>query len=112
MKLGQNDCLDEILESFPIKNQVNWSNLEKKPCVRSTGHIFSPIIMKLSQNICLDKTLDKFENGSCRIKTRSIGHTIGKPCICSKGNISNPKIMKPGQNVFLDKISDVFENGS
>ena len=34
------------------------------PCVRSRGHIFSPIIMKLGQNVCLDE----FENGSCRVK--------------------------------------------
>ena len=29
------------------------------PCVRSRGHIFSPIIMKLSQNVCLIKILGR-----------------------------------------------------
>ena len=29
------------------------SNLRKKPCVCSRGHIFSPIIMKLGQNVVL-----------------------------------------------------------
>ena len=37
----------------------------EKPCVRSRGHIFSPIIMKLGQNVYLDEISDKFENGSC-----------------------------------------------
>ena len=40
----------------------------KKPCVRSRGHIFSPIIMKLGQNVCLDKILDELENGLCWFK--------------------------------------------
>ena len=40
----------------------------EKPCVRSRGHIFSPIIMKLGQNVCLDEILDELENGSCRVK--------------------------------------------
>ena len=35
----------------------------EKPCLRSWGHIFSPIIIKLGQNICLDEILHKFENG-------------------------------------------------
>ena len=34
----------------------------------SSGHIFSPIIMKLGQNVCLDKISDEFENESCRVK--------------------------------------------
>ena len=42
--------------------------LLEQPCVRSRGHIFSPIIMKLGQNVCLDKFSDEFENGSCRVK--------------------------------------------
>ena len=39
-----------------------------KPCVRSRGHIFSPIIMKLGRNVCLDEISDKVENGSCQVK--------------------------------------------
>ena len=38
------------------------------PCVRSRGHIFSPILMKLSQNVCLNKISDEFEIGSCGVK--------------------------------------------
>ena len=38
------------------------------PCVRSRGHVFSPIIMKLGQNVCLVKISDEFENGSCQVK--------------------------------------------
>ena len=40
----------------------------EKPCVRSRGHIFSPIIMKLGQNLYFDKILDEFENQSCQAK--------------------------------------------
>ena len=36
----------------------------EKPCVRSTGHIFRPIIMKLGQNVYLDENLDEFKIGS------------------------------------------------
>ena len=34
----------------------------EKPCVRSRGHIFSPIVMKLGQNVCLDKISDELKN--------------------------------------------------
>ena len=37
-------------------------------CVRSRGHIFSPIIMNLDGNV-LDKISNVFENGSCLVKT-------------------------------------------
>ena len=40
----------------------------EKPCVRSRGHIFSPIIMKHGQNVFLDKISDEFKNGSFRVK--------------------------------------------
>ena len=40
----------------------------EKHCVRSRGHIFSPILMKLGQNVCLDKILDEFEIRSCGVK--------------------------------------------
>ena len=33
----------------------------EKPCVRSRGHNFSPMIMKLGQNVCLYKISDEFE---------------------------------------------------
>ena len=38
------------------------------PCVRSRGHIFSPIIMNCGQNVCLDEISDEFENGSYKVK--------------------------------------------
>ena len=40
----------------------------EKPCVRSRGHIFSPIIMKVGQNVCLAEISDEFINGSCGVK--------------------------------------------
>ena len=40
----------------------------EKPCVRSRGHIFSPILMKLGQNVCLDKMLDEFKLDLCGVK--------------------------------------------
>ena len=55
----------------------------EKPCVRSRGHILSPILLKLSQNVCLDKISDEFEMW---------GQKLGQVC--------------------LDKISDEFEIGS
>ena len=82
------------------------------PCIRSRGHIFSPIIMKLGQNVCLDVISDKFENGLCWVKNRSLGQILEKPCVCSTGQIFSPVIMKLGQNVCLDEILDEFENGS
>ena len=42
----------------------------ENPCVRSRGHIFSPIIMKLGQNVCLYVILDELENESCWIKNK------------------------------------------
>ena len=40
----------------------------EKPCIRSRGHIFSPIIMKRSENVCLDEISDELENGSCQVE--------------------------------------------
>ena len=40
----------------------------EKPCVRSRGHIFSPIIMKYGQNVCLGEIWKEFENGLCQVK--------------------------------------------
>ena len=83
-----------------------------KPCVLSTGHIFSPIIMKLDQNVCLDKILDEIEMGQVGSKTRSLGQILEKPCVHPRGHIISPIIMTLGQNVCLDEISVEFENGS
>ena len=68
--------------------------------------------MKHGQNVCLDEISDRFENGSCWVKTRSLGQSLGKPCVCSRSHIFCPIIMKRGQNLCLDEISGVFENGS
>ena len=40
--------------------------LEKR-CVRSRGHIFSPIILKLGQNVYIDKISYECSNGSCQV---------------------------------------------
>ena len=45
----------------------------EKPCVCSTGHIFSPIIMKLGQNVCLDEYRRSLKIGHVGSKTRSGG---------------------------------------
>ena len=42
----------------------------EKPCVRSRGHIFSPILMKLGQNVCLDKISNEFKIDLCGVKNR------------------------------------------
>ena len=42
----------------------------QKPCVRTKGHIFSPIIIKLGQKVCLDEISDEFENLSCPVKKK------------------------------------------
>ena len=58
LKIGQNVCLDEILDEFENGHMGSKSRLfgqlSEKPCVRCGGHIFSLIIMKLGQNVCLD----------------------------------------------------------
>ena len=69
MKLGQNVCLDEILDEFEIghvgSKTRSLGQILEKPCVRFRGHIFSPILMKLGQNVCLDKISDELKIGSC-----------------------------------------------
>ena len=46
--------LDEISDEFELghvgSKTRSQSQMLEKPCVRSTGHAFSPIIMKLGQN--------------------------------------------------------------
>ena len=75
IKLGQNVCLDQILNES--KNGYVWSKIRPlgqvldKPCVHSRGYIFSPIIMKLGQNVCLDEILDNSVMGHVGSITRS-----------------------------------------
>ena len=72
MKLGQNVCLDKILEEFKIGScgliTRSLGQILEKPCVRSRDHISSPILMKLLLNVCLDKISNEFKLGSCGVK--------------------------------------------
>ena len=72
MKLSQNIGLDEISNESEMghvgSKTRSLGQILEKPCIRSRGHIFSPIIMKLGQNVCLDEISDEFENRSCRVK--------------------------------------------
>ena len=105
--LRVNYCDGAVSVVLPVSCCVNFL-----PCVRSRGHTFSTIIMKLCQNVCLDKISVKLENGSCRVKAKSLGQILEKPCVHSGGHIFSPIIMKLAQNVCLNEISDKFENGS
>ena len=55
MKLGQNVCLDDSRSSSKMghvgSKTRSLGQILEKPCVRSSGNIFSPIIMKLGQNV-------------------------------------------------------------
>ena len=94
------------------KKTSSLGQILEKPCIRSRGHIFSPIIMKLGQNVCLDESSHKFENGSCRVKNYSPGQILEKACVRSRGHIFSPIIKKLSQRVCLDKIMYILENGS
>ena len=84
----------------------------EKPCVRPSGHIFSPILMKLGQNVCIDETWTSLKLGHVGSKTRSLGQILEKPCVHSRCHIFSQMLVKFGLNVCLDKISDKFEIGS
>ena len=60
MKLGQNFCLDEVSDKMKMDHVGSKtrspSQILETPCVCSSGHILSPIIIKLGQNICLDES--------------------------------------------------------
>ena len=51
---GSECFLDEISDEFELghvgSKTRSQSQMLEKPCVHSTGHAFSPIIMKLGQN--------------------------------------------------------------
>ena len=55
------------MSHFESKRRLLGQILEK-PCVRSSGHIFSPIIITLGQNVCLDEISGDSKNGLCRVK--------------------------------------------
>ena len=96
---------------FRFKTRSLGKMLEK-PFVCSTGHIFSPIIMKLFNMHVLMKSCINLKMGHVRSKTRSIGHILEKLCGRSRGHIFSLIIMKLDQHVCLDEISHKFENGS
>ena len=68
----------------------------EKPCVRSRGQIFSPIIMKHDFNrmLILIKSWTSWKMGHVGSKTRSPGQILEEPCVHSRGHILNPLIMK------------------
>ena len=72
MKVGQDVCLDDILDKFKnghVESKTrSLGQILEKPSVRSRGHIFSWILMKVGQDVCLDDISDKIENGSCGVK--------------------------------------------
>ena len=51
IKLGQNVCLDKILDELKMgqvgSKSRSLGQILEKPCVRFRGHIFTPIIIKL-----------------------------------------------------------------
>ena len=114
MKLGQNVCLDVILDSLKMchvrTKSRSLGQMLEKCCVRSRGHIFSPIIMV--RMFVLMKSWTSSKTCFVRSETRSLGQNLENLCVCSRGHIFGPIIMKPGQNICLDEISNKFENGS
>ena len=83
----------------------------EKPCIRSTGHISSPIIMKLIRIFVLLKSRTSLKMGHVGSKTRSLGQILEKPCVRSRVHIFSQIIMKLDWNNCLDEISDQYENG-
>ena len=81
-------------------------------CVRSRGHIYSPIIIKIGQNFFLIKSRMSLKIGYVMSKTRLLGQILEKHCVCSRSHIFSPIVMKVIQDVCLDEFSDKLENGS
>ena len=73
----------------------------EKPCVRSRGHIFSPIIMKLRMFVKM-KSWKIMKMGQVWSKAKSLGQIFEKPYVHSRSHIFSGIIMKLGQNVCLD----------
>ena len=95
-----------------VGSKTSEGQILAKPCVRSRGHISSPIIMKLDQNVCLDEISIKIKNELCWVKNLVIRSNVRKTlCMFQRPHFSRI-IMKLCQNICLDKISDKFENGS
>ena len=65
---------------YELQGELLWLHFVRRPfvvnicsCEHSTVYSLHPIIMKVYQNIHLDDFLDKYETGSCLVKTRSLG---------------------------------------
>ena len=56
-----------LVGQFMSKSR-SQSHILEKPCIRLTGHIFTPILMKLGHNVCLNEISDELENGSFWVK--------------------------------------------
>ena len=72
MKLDHHFCLHEIWDKYGKwvkfgKKTRSLGQILEKPCIRTRGHIFSPIIMKLGQNAYLEIS-DAFESRSYGVK--------------------------------------------
>ena len=74
----------------------------EKTCIRSGGHICSPIIMKPGLNVCLEKSLMTLKMGYVGSKAGSLGQILEKPCVHSGDLILVQLLMKLGQNVCFD----------
>ena len=64
----------------------------------SRGHSFNPKFMQLCKNVNHHNVYVKFETGSCRVKTRSLGQTLEKHCVHSRGHSFDSKSMQLNQN--------------
>ena len=82
------------------------------PCVRSRGHIFSPVLMNFRNLVRMFvsvKSRTSSKLGHVGSKTRSLGQILEKHCVPSRGHIFSPILIKLDQNVCLDEISDEIE---
>ena len=48
----------------------------EKPCVTPEATFSVLTLMKPGHNVCLQRISDMFENGSCQVKTRSLGQIL------------------------------------
>ena len=83
--------------------------LEKKPCVPSVGHIFSPILIKHGQNVCLIEIANEFENESCWVKNQGTRSYFTKTLY----TLLRPRFQSDTlkiANVCLNQIPNKFEN--
>ena len=70
-------------------NAKSLSQILEKPCVRSKGHIFSPILLNLIRIFALMKSWTSLIKGHVGSKTRSLGLILEKPCIRSRDHFQS-----------------------